>query len=1164
MGPTYCSAETCINNCDAKAECNPDNWPDQYVNATTCPLNVCCSPYGFCGTTEEFCGNTTVTRPSCDAASQSITRVIGYYNSAAASRGCGGMLPAAVPQGVYSHIYFAFGSIDPDTFEVIPASNADTLLYPQLQALQMRDLSQELWLSIGGWDFSDSGTPTATTFSDLVGASTSQQNAFFKSLIQFMTTYGFTGVDIDWEYPAAGDRNGRDADYANYPRFLAQLKKALAAYKFGLSITLPTSYWYLQHFDLVSINPSVDWFNFMTYDLHGTWDIGNQWTGAYLDAHTNLTEITTALDLLWRNNIEPNKVNMGMAFYGRSLTLASASCTEPGCPYLSAGDAGDCSATAGVLFNSEIEAIISDNSLTPQLYTDAAVKTITWNGDQWVSYDDEDTWKLKAELAKSQCLGGVLVWSIDSDDNSHTFSKGLAAALGNEINLNMTTGLTSSMFVEEYSYIGSSVSLSSQDAYCHFINCGDVCPSGFTVITRGDETSQLMLDSTECPPGDGQTQTLCCPTSSDVPTCQWRGFHNNGKCTGGCNDGEAEVGTTGAGCTRSGYQSACCSVTSSTDPWSKCAWTTSCQSDQSCPSGYSNFVVGSRNGWGGMPSCSGDDTYNYCCSGSSVPDAFTNCDWKGHETTFVNTEYCSDSCPSGYIRVAEQTINLVMGNNQKGHTTDCRWGNEAYCCKGSTTVVVPRGILPEPVSYKDQTAKDFDAYLQQWLNDPVCPLTWEAQYSATFDDPYVTRRDLAYIQSINNSSRNRNRNTDNNPPTGFSVAGARRDMVDQANTLDHLMPLMESWITAEVLRSDIDYLYNLRLEEHGLQNDAANSSTLRAMFFDAAANNGSTVFLYSPPSTISDELCNIADSAHGLDRLEFASQYLCDDPSVDSTLSSRTVTVVGTTDRSENNCYPSVMYVLNGILNGDLALHYLRWIPSYIRNTRRIDEVILELAFWMGPTLGVADSTVRTNYGDRSHTVATDRWIVMHMHIPLDTHTFVGVDNVWYVGVRNMGIYHSQGSYQPRAITPGHARGSRAEFRYSSSYADGNYNTGDLRDYNSRTDTIACPRQRRGDAAQRWYPGRRRDSTVPGSANPSADYGQLLNNFGAWLHDQGTFSVQNLAYLWPILPNIDISNGYTAADVNARGELKPRAGAFDENWRPDGVAPRDPSYYSNV
>ncbi|ODM14596.1 hypothetical protein SI65_09941 [Aspergillus cristatus] len=322
------------------------------------------------------------------------------------------MIPQSIPQSVYSHIYFAFGSIDPGTFEVIPTSEEDEVLYPQLQALQSRDLSQELWLSIGGWDFSDYDVPTATTFSDL----------------------GFTGVDIDWEYPAAGDRNGRAEDYNNFPGFLANLKKVLDEYKFGLSVTLPTSYWYLRHFDLVSIEPSVDWFNFMSYDLHGTWDIGNQWTGAYLDAHTNLTEIESALDLLWRNNITASKFLI----------------------------------SAGVLYNNEIKQIISENDLNPTLYKDAAVKSITRNNDQWVSYDDQDTWKLK---------------------QSHILQR-VAAALGNEINLDICTGLTSAVFSEK-STSDTSSSEKGQDQCCRFINCGEVCPSGFTEdITRPSVVSR--------------------------------------------------------------------------------------------------------------------------------------------------------------------------------------------------------------------------------------------------------------------------------------------------------------------------------------------------------------------------------------------------------------------------------------------------------------------------------------------------------------------------------------------------------------------------------------------------------------------------------------------------------------------------------------------------
>ncbi|KIH89699.1 hypothetical protein SPBR_06403 [Sporothrix brasiliensis 5110] len=105
------------------------------------------------------------------------------------------------------------------------------------------------------------------------------------------------------------------------------------------------------------------------YDLHGTWDIGNQWTGAYLNAHTNLTEIHDSFNLLWRNGVDPAKVNLGLTMYGRSTTVASAAYTAPGCPYLSGGDPGACNDQTGILLNSEIEAIIAENGLQPTLYT---------------------------------------------------------------------------------------------------------------------------------------------------------------------------------------------------------------------------------------------------------------------------------------------------------------------------------------------------------------------------------------------------------------------------------------------------------------------------------------------------------------------------------------------------------------------------------------------------------------------------------------------------------------------------------------------------------------------------------------------------------------------------------------------------------------------------
>lgn len=190
--------------------------------------------------------------------------------------------------------------------------------------------------------------------------------------------------------------------------FLSNLKAALASsgHDYGLSITIPASFWYLQNFDIVSIEPIVDWFNMMTYDLHGVWDSTDVWIGAIAQAHTNLTEIDQAMQLLWRNNIDPAKVNMGLGFYGRSFTLADPSCQTAGCPFSSGGNPGPCIQTAGVLSYSEIEDIIAGSGATVTTDPVAAVEIVTWGGNQWVSYDSNNTFQQKIQWANNRCLGG--------------------------------------------------------------------------------------------------------------------------------------------------------------------------------------------------------------------------------------------------------------------------------------------------------------------------------------------------------------------------------------------------------------------------------------------------------------------------------------------------------------------------------------------------------------------------------------------------------------------------------------------------------------------------------------------------------------------------------------------------------------------------------------
>lgn len=90
----------------------------------------------------------------------------------------------------------------------------------------------------------------------------------------------------------AGDRGGGPDDGENFTQFLKELRAAIdgSGTKYLVSFTAPTSYWYLQHFDIKGSASYADWVNVMSYDLHGVWD-ANDPIGNHVLAHTNLSEI---------------------------------------------------------------------------------------------------------------------------------------------------------------------------------------------------------------------------------------------------------------------------------------------------------------------------------------------------------------------------------------------------------------------------------------------------------------------------------------------------------------------------------------------------------------------------------------------------------------------------------------------------------------------------------------------------------------------------------------------------------------------------------------------------------------------------------------------------------------------------------------------------------
>ncbi|KAK8082816.1 glycoside hydrolase family 18 protein [Apiospora saccharicola] len=546
--PGECGA---ANNCDAKAECGIYGKAGQQ----NCPLKVCCSKFGFCGSTDAlsasgcqsgFGGCANVKRPGCSGNSIA-KRTIGYYESWAATRKCQSVLPEDLNLNGFTHVNFAFACFDPSSFQIAPVdSNSGTLL-GRFTALKDTHSGLQTWISVGGWSFTDPG-PTGSAFSDMTSSAGNRQK-FISGLISFIDHYGFDGVDLDWEYPQADDRGGLTADKANYVSFVKELKAAFVmGNRYGISMTLPTSYWYLQHFDVAAMQPSVDWFNFMTYDLHGVWDAQSKALGPHIAPHTNITEIDMGLDLLWRAGIEPSKAVLGLGWYGRSFTLVDSACNTPNgvCQFSVGAKAGPCSDASGILTLQEIKDVISDNHLQPMWDKQAAVKGIMWDSNQWVSYDDDDTFDQKRKLANSRCLGGTMVWAMDQVDQKA--DNGLAPA----------PGVTTHDQEERSDDLQAGVT-------CYATDCDQKCKSGTNEVAQMNGQPGKLSTNDRCKAG--KYRRLCCDNGTRMGQCQWRGYRGVGlTCMGGCDEGETEVvqntnshdKKTGDRTCTGGIQSYCC------------------------------------------------------------------------------------------------------------------------------------------------------------------------------------------------------------------------------------------------------------------------------------------------------------------------------------------------------------------------------------------------------------------------------------------------------------------------------------------------------------------------------------------------------------------------------------------------------------------------------
>jgi chitinase len=103
--------------------------------------------------------------------------------------------PQVMPEDLnlagFTHLNFAFAFFDPSSFQIAPMDSNSASLYSRVTNLKSKYTSLQVWISVGGWSFTDPG-PTQEAFSNMASTAGNRQK-FITGLLKFMNTYGFDG-----------------------------------------------------------------------------------------------------------------------------------------------------------------------------------------------------------------------------------------------------------------------------------------------------------------------------------------------------------------------------------------------------------------------------------------------------------------------------------------------------------------------------------------------------------------------------------------------------------------------------------------------------------------------------------------------------------------------------------------------------------------------------------------------------------------------------------------------------------------------------------------------------------------------------------------------------------------------------------------------------------
>jgi len=119
-----------------------------------------------------------------------LSRVIGYYEAWSARSSCHAFQPTDLPVQDLTHVNFAFAYIDPHSYKIVTMDTAtDAKLFQQTADLKSANPSLKVFVSVGGWTFSDNDTATQPLYGE-IAADPQKRLTFASNAVKFMQQYG--------------------------------------------------------------------------------------------------------------------------------------------------------------------------------------------------------------------------------------------------------------------------------------------------------------------------------------------------------------------------------------------------------------------------------------------------------------------------------------------------------------------------------------------------------------------------------------------------------------------------------------------------------------------------------------------------------------------------------------------------------------------------------------------------------------------------------------------------------------------------------------------------------------------------------------------------------------------------------------------------------------